>query len=143
MDRPSPSPKELDQMDIVLFDGVCNFCNGTINFLMDRDSSQRLKFAPLQSEAGQQLLRKHHLPTDDFKSFVFITQGKVYQQSTAALKIACILDGGWKALYGLIIVPAFLRNAVYALIARNRYRWFGKMDACRIPSPQERARFLS
>lgn len=138
----SDKTKQLEGLNIVLFDGVCNFCNSTINFLIDRDSDHQLKFAPLQSEAGQALLKEYDLPTEDFESFVYISQGKVYQKSTAALQIAKKLNGAWKMLYAFVVIPGFVRNAVYTLIARNRYKWFGKKEACRIPSPEERARFL-
>jgi predicted DCC family thiol-disulfide oxidoreductase YuxK len=135
--------EKLEELNVVLFDGVCNFCNGAINFLMDRDKSNQLRFAPLQSDAGQALLKKHNLPTSDFDSFVFITGGQVYRKSTAAVHIAKKLQGAWKALYGFVIVPRFIRDMVYSTIARNRYKWFGKQEACRIPTPEEKARFLA
>ena len=119
-------PENLPNLNIVLFDGVCNFCNGTINFLMDQDKKLKLKFAPLQSQTGQELLKKHDLPTEDFESFVYISSGRVFRKSTAALHIAKTLGGAWTLLFGLIIIPAIIRNALYSLIARNRYRWFGE-----------------
>lgn len=131
----------------ILFDGVCNFCNASINFIIDRDSKGIFKFAALQSEVGQELLKKFRLKTNDsesrtFDSIVAIDGYKVYQKSDAALEIARRMDGIWKIFYVFIIIPAFLRNPVYDLIARNRYRIFGRTDACRIPTPELKTRFL-
>jgi predicted DCC family thiol-disulfide oxidoreductase YuxK len=131
----------------ILFDGVCNFCNASINFIIDRDSKGIFKFAALQSEVGQELLKKFGLKTNDsesrtFDSIVAIDGYKVYQKSDATLEIARRMDGIWKIFYVFIIIPAFLRNPVYDLIARNRYRIFGRTDACRIPTPELKTRFL-
>lgn len=128
---------------VILFDGICNFCNGAINFTIKRDKKKQLKFAPLQSEAGQKLLKEYKLPANEFESFVFIENKKALTKSTAALSVCKYLKGAWPLCYGLIIIPAFIRNAVYDLIARNRYKWFGSKDACMIPKPDIRARFLT
>lgn len=127
---------------VILFDGVCNFCNTTINFIIDHDPKQRFRFASLQSDAGQQLLRQHHEPTTDFDSVILLKGGKVFHKSDAALEIALDLGGLWPLLYGFKIVPRFVRNALYDFVARNRYRWFGRLDACRLPTPELRGRFL-
>jgi predicted DCC family thiol-disulfide oxidoreductase YuxK len=127
---------------IVLFDGVCKFCNAGVNFLLDRDSRARLRFATLQSPAGQALLEKFGLPTRHFDTFALIQGERCFTRSTAALRVAWLLDPPWCWLYPLLLVPPFLRDWVYTLIARNRYRWFGKLDACRVPSPEVRSRFL-
>jgi predicted DCC family thiol-disulfide oxidoreductase YuxK len=127
----------------ILFDGVCNFCNASINFIIDRDSKSIFQFAALQSEVGQELLIKHHLKTTDFDTVILINdENKIYQKSDAALEIARNLDGFWKVLYAFKILPSFLRNPIYDLVARNRYRIFGRTDACRIPTPELKARFL-
>lgn len=131
----------------ILFDGVCNFCNASINFIIDRDSKGIFKFAALQSEVGQELLKKFGLKTNDsesrtFDSIVAIDGYKVYQKSDAALEIACRMDGIWKIFYVFKIIPTFLRNPVYDLVAKNRYRIFGRTDACRIPTPELKERFL-
>jgi predicted DCC family thiol-disulfide oxidoreductase YuxK len=131
----------------ILFDGVCNFCNASINFIIDRDSKGIFKFAALQSEVGQELLNKFGLKTSDsesrtFDSIVAIEGDKVYQKSDAALEIARRMDGIWKIFYVFKIIPAFLRNPVYDLIAKNRYQIFGRTDTCRIPTPELKARFL-
>jgi predicted DCC family thiol-disulfide oxidoreductase YuxK len=126
----------------ILFDGVCNFCNASINFMIDKDIKGIFKFAALQSEVGQELLKKFRLKTSDFDSIVAIEGDKVYQKSDAALEIARKMDGIWRIFYAFKIIPAFLRNPIYDLIARNRYRFFGRTDACRIPTPELKARFL-
>ncbi|MER0438323.1 thiol-disulfide oxidoreductase DCC family protein [Emticicia sp. W12TSBA100-4] len=131
----------------ILFDGVCNFCNASINFIIDRDSKGIFKFAALQSEIGQELLKEFGLKTSDsesrtFDSIVAIEGDKVYQKSDAALEIARRMDGIWKIFYVFKIIPTFLRNPIYDLVARNRYRIFGRTDACRIPTPELKARFL-
>ncbi len=127
---------------IVLFDGVCNFCNGTVNFLLRQDRQRRLRFAALQSEAGQELLKAHGMPTTEHGSFVLIEGTKAYTRSTAGLRLYRHLPWYWKWTQLFWIVPRPLRDAVYNWIARNRYKWFGKKDACMIPSPEMRERFL-
>lgn len=127
---------------VVLFDGVCNLCSSSVQFIINHDPKGYFKFASLQSEAGQALLQDHQLDTASLKSLVLLEQGKAYTHSTGALRIAKRLSGAWPLLYGFIIIPPFLRNAVYNLIARNRYRWFGKKEACWLPTPALRSRFL-
>ena len=126
----------------ILFDGVCNFCNASINFVIDRDSQKIFKFAALQSDVGQQILRENNFPQSEFDS-IFLTDGnKIYQKSDAALEIAKRLDGAWKVFYFFKIVPRFIRDFVYDLVAKNRYKIFGKTEACRIPTPELKERFL-
>lgn len=127
---------------IILFDGVCNFCNSTVNFVLQQDHRQLFRFAPLQSTASQQLLQKHRLPTQNFDSFILIENGKAYKGSTAALRLANHLPWYWKWTQLFWIVPRFIRDGIYKLIAKNRYRWFGKKDSCMIPLPHWRNRFL-
>lgn len=125
---------------IVLFDGVCNFCNNSINFIIKRDKKGYFKFAPLQSEIAQKLVGDKTKPMPE--SVILIENGKTYDRSSAALRIAKKLDGLWPLLYIFIILPKRLRDAVYNLIGRNRYKWFGKTEACTIPNPEVRSRFL-
>ncbi|WP_282034710.1 thiol-disulfide oxidoreductase DCC family protein [Metabacillus indicus] len=127
---------------ILLFDGVCNFCDGTVQFVLKHDKKEVFSFASLQSEAGQSLLRKHGLPLEDYDSFVYLDEGKVHTKSTAALRVLKELGGIYRALYLLIAVPKPIRDAGYMMIAKNRYRWFGKKDACTLPSKDVRKRFL-
>lgn len=131
-----------DPRYILLFDGVCHFCNGTVNFITDRDPKEKFVFAPLQSELAQQLLKEHQLPVDKMDTLVLIKGEKHWLRSSAALEITKNLKGLWPLLYFFVIIPPFLRNPVYNLVARNRYKWFGKLDACRLPTAAERKRFL-
>ena len=142
MSEPAPDP---GAHPVVLFDGVCNLCNGAVQFILDRDPAGTFRFASLQSERAAALLRAHGLepPAGDPESMVLIDGGRVYERSSAALRIARRLRGGWSLLYALVIVPRALRDAVYRVVARNRYRWFGKSDQCRVPTPELRARFLA
>ncbi len=127
---------------IVLFDGVCNLCNGAVQFIINRDREGRFSFASLQSAAGQAHLRQFGLATDAFDTFVLVEGGKAYTRSTAALRIARRLPGAWQLLYALMIVPRPLRDWMYGLVARNRYRLFGRRDSCMMPTPELRAKFL-
>lgn len=127
---------------VVFFDGVCNFCNYWVNFAIKRDKKKKLKFAPLQGETAKVVFQKQSLSTSTLSTVVFIEEGKVYTQSSAALRICRHLDGGWKLFYGLIVIPKFIRDAIYNVIAKNRYRWFGKTESCMIPTPEMKKRFL-
>ncbi len=127
---------------IVLFDGVCKFCNASVNFLLDHDAQQRLRFAALQSRTGQALLRRFGLRTTDFDTLVLVEGDRCSARSTAALRIASYLPPPWRYLEALLLLPAFLRDPAYDLLAGNRYRWFGRLDACRVPTPELRQRFL-
>lgn len=128
--------------NVILFDGICNFCNSSINFVMDRDKDDRFRFAALQSDSGVELQRKLGIDPEKIDSVVLV-QGKMhYHKSTAALRIAKIMGFPYNLLYILIIVPPFIRNIFYDIIAHYRYKWFGKKEACRIPTPEERAKFL-
>jgi predicted DCC family thiol-disulfide oxidoreductase YuxK len=128
---------------VILFDGVCNFCNGAVNFIIERDREGYFKFAPLQSEVGEKLLAENGIDEIETDSVVLIEDGKVYTHSTAALRIARRLDGAWKFAYGFVVVPRFVRNFFYRLFARYRYKMFGKQDACMLPTPEIRHRFLA
>lgn len=132
--------KVNDQPPIILFDGVCNLCAWAVRFIIERDPHALFRFAPLQSEAGQQLLAHHALERTSLDSFVLIEDGKAHTESTAALCVARHLSGAWPAFYPFIIMPRALRDPLYRFIARHRYRWFGKADSCLMPGL--RARFL-
>lgn len=127
---------------IVLFDGVCNLCNGAITFIIKRDKKDVFRYAPLQSKVGKELAAKHHIDLDKVDSIILVTEDKAYAKSTAALRIAKQLSKGWPLLAMFLILPKFLRDAVYDFIARNRYKWFGKKDACMIPTPELKRKFL-
>ena len=128
---------------IILFDGVCNLCNNSVQFVIKHDNENKFMFAALQSPTGQALLQQYNLPLQGFNSFVLIQNEIVFLKSTAALHVAKQLSGPVKLLYGFIIVPALIRNAVYNIIAKNRYKWFGKKDNCMIPTPALQSRFLN
>src|SRR5215204_7510095 len=113
---------------IILFDGVCNFCNSSVNFIIERDREGYFKFAPLQSEIGEKLLRENGVDKIETDSVVLIEDDKVYTHSTAALRVARKLEGGWKWFYAFIYMPRFIRDGAYKLFARYRYRLFGKKD---------------
>lgn len=127
---------------IVLFDGVCNFCNGSVNFVIERDATGYFKFAPLQSEIGQMLLDKYGIDKSETDSVILIEEEKAYTHSTAALRIARKLDGLWSFFYIFRFIPRVLRDFIYKLFAKYRYKLFGKKDACMMPTPEIRARFL-
>lgn len=126
---------------IVLFDGDCHFCDYSVQFIIKRDPKAIFTFASLQSEVGRKIQSRFHVP-QHIDSLLLITQDHVYYKSSAALHICKHLSGLWKLLYILILIPSPLRNWAYDLIAKNRYRWFGKKMQCNIPTPDERSRFL-
>ncbi len=131
-----------NQKHILLFDGVCNLCNSIVQFTIKRDPKGKFKFASLQSERGQSLLKQFGLPTDDFDSFIFIIGDKYFRKSSAGLHVLKELDGAWKVLYIFIIIPGPLRDFVYNIIAKTRYKIFGKRDTCMVPTPELKQRFL-
>ena len=127
---------------VLLFDGVCNLCEGSVQFVIRRDPHAQFRFAALQSEAARRILSDLGLPTDQVETMVLIEGGRALTRSTGALRVARRLSGLWPLLYGFIIVPRFIRDGVYSWIARNRYRWFGRKDHCLVPTPDLKARFL-
>jgi len=127
---------------LIIFDGVCNYCCGTVNLIIRRDPRSLFRFAPFQSEAAKRILEKFNYPADSLDSFVLIDGGKLYTKSEAGLRVQKLLGGLHTLLYAFIVVPAPLRDAVYDYIARNRYKWYGKKDECMIPSPDIKGRFL-
>lgn len=132
----------MENRAVILFDGVCNLCNGAVQFVIKHDTKAYYSFAALQSNYGQKLLKEHNLDVKDFDSFVLYENGKVYLKSTAALQLTKHLRFPFPLLYPLIILPAFLRNLVYDFVAKNRYAWFGKKESCMIPSPALKDRFI-
>ncbi len=128
---------------VLLFDGVCNLCNRAVAFIVRRDPAARVRFASLQSPAGRERLRAHGLPEDHIDSLVLIDQGQAWQRSDAALRVAGYLRPPWSWLRALRVLPRPLRDGLYRWIARHRYRWFGKREACMVPDDELRSRFLS
>jgi predicted DCC family thiol-disulfide oxidoreductase YuxK len=127
---------------VVLFDGVCKFCNDSVNFLIDRDSKERLRFAALQSATGQALLHKFGLSPSRIDTLVLVEGERCSVRSTAALRVTAYLDGWWWLCGMALFVPAFLRDHAYNVLASNRHRWFGTLQSCRVPTPELRRRFL-
>jgi len=132
----------MNGQPIILFDGVCNLCNSAVDFVVKRDKKSVIKFAALQSDAGERLLKEFSLPRDNFNSFVFVEGGISYTRSSAALKLCKYLTGLWPLMYGFIIVPKFIRDFIYKWVAKNRYKWFGKREQCMIPTQGLKNRFL-
>lgn len=126
---------------VILFDGVCNLCNRAVMFIIKHDPKDRFRFASLQSAAGIQLTRQYGIP-QTYGSVVLIENGRTYLRSTAALRIARKLNGAWPLFYSCMLVPAFIRDALYNWVARNRYRWFGSAGQCMRPTVRLRAKFL-
>lgn len=138
------APREVipDGKDIVLFDGVCNLCSASVQYIIKRDPRAKFQFASLQSPTGQELLKRYRLDQSVFHSIILIRGTKAIQQSDAALEIARSLTGGWPLFFGFKILPRFIRDAVYHWISKNRYRFFGKKDACWLPSAELKSRFI-
>ncbi|HVM86633.1 MAG TPA: thiol-disulfide oxidoreductase DCC family protein [Puia sp.] len=127
---------------IVLFDGVCNLCNRSVQFIIRHDKKNQFLFGSLQGRYGQECLKKFNMPSDTFNSFMLIEGDKIYSRSSGALRMLKYLGIGWQLFYGLIIIPKFIRDGVYNFIARHRYKWFGKKEECWVPTPELKARFL-
>ena len=128
---------------IILFDGVCNLCNATVNFVIKRDKNGVFRFAALQSEIGKELALEFNIDTSQSDSIILIDNEKCYIKSSAALHISKQLSGGYPLLFGFMIIPTFIRNWVYDFVARNRYQWYGKRESCMVPTKKMKEKFLS
>nr|WP_298789875.1 thiol-disulfide oxidoreductase DCC family protein [uncultured Allomuricauda sp.] len=134
---------DMGDKKIILFDGVCNLCNGAIQFIIKRDKKDTFRYAPLQSEIGEQLIAERAIDTSKVDSIILIEPGVAYfTKSDAALRIAQDFGGLWKALAIFTWIPKTFRDAIYDLVAKNRYKWFGRKDACMIPTPELQGKFL-
>lgn len=131
----------LGNKGVILFDGICNLCNASVQFIIKRDKGDYFRFAALQSETGKAIANKYDV-SDNASSVILIENEKKYIESTAALRIAKKLSGFWPLLYLFIIIPPPIRNELYRMIAKNRYRWFGKMEVCMTPSPEQTHKFI-
>ena len=134
-----------ERTTIVLFDGVCNLCSGTVRFLINRDPRAHFRFAALQSDAARRICAAHGVPVPTYSepdSIVVIADGRALERSDAALAIATQLPFPWRMLGVLRVLPRVLRDWAYRLVARNRYRWFGRTETCMVPTPELRARFI-
>ena len=127
---------------IILFDGVCNLCNSSVNFIIKHDKKKKFIFTSLQSDAAKEILLQFPSKKLSLDSIVLIENGIIYKKSTAALKILKHLNSGYKLLYFFIIIPDFIRDFVYNQVAKNRYKWFGISKNCMIPTKEIKSRFL-
>jgi predicted DCC family thiol-disulfide oxidoreductase YuxK len=128
---------------LILFDGVCNLCNGFVNFIIKRDKKGKIRFAPLQSEAAKNSLRAFGHYPEESDSVIYISGNKFFDKSSAVLNILKDLGKGWQLMFVFIVLPPFIRDLLYDLVAKNRYRIFGRRDACMIPTSEIRNRFIS
>jgi predicted DCC family thiol-disulfide oxidoreductase YuxK len=128
--------------DLLIFDGVCNLCVHSVKFILAHESDARLRFVPLQSRAGMRMMQRHGFSPEDVKTFVLVAGGKPYVKSDAAIRVAAFLRGPWKVLGAIRVFPRPVRDWVYDVVARNRYRWFGRTESCMVPTPELRARFI-
>jgi len=132
----------MNKDSVILFDGVCNLCNSSVNFIIDRDKKKLFRFASLQSDAGKELLKKYGSDSENLDSVVIVTNDKLYKKSSAALKIASMLPAPYPLISVFRIIPIYMRDKIYDYIAANRYKWFGKKDSCRMPDADLKSRFL-
>jgi predicted DCC family thiol-disulfide oxidoreductase YuxK len=151
---------QSSESTVVFFDGVCNLCNGVVNWLIDHDTNGMLQFAPLQGttfaefvgqrpEAKPVMLPADHAtdntsepPATDLSTIMLWHSGQLYSRSGAVVRTLAAMGGAWRLVFGLLVIPAFLRDSIYTFVARHRYEWFGKQDACRLPTPELKAKFL-
>lgn len=132
----------MNSEKIILFDGVCNLCNSTVQKVIENDAKNQFKFASLQSEFGQKFLEKNKLSKDEFNSMILVDGEKFYTRSDAALRIGKELKGLYKLSGLLFAFPKFIRNSVYDFVSRNRYKWFGKQESCWLPTPELKEKFI-
>ncbi|MEO6949519.1 MAG: thiol-disulfide oxidoreductase DCC family protein [Ginsengibacter sp.] len=133
----------MESRGIILFDGVCNLCNGAVNFVIKRDKKSVFKFAAIQSEEAKNLMMEGDFQSEDLKTFILLLNERFYTKSTAALKVCRYLSGLWPMLYWFMIIPKFIRDFIYNIISRNRYKWFGRKESCTIPTPELQSKFLN
>lgn len=136
------NPTENKSISIVLFDGYCNLCSKSVQFIIKRDKKDKFRFASLQEPVGKELKSICDEVKQKEDSIILIENGKCYSQSTAALRISKSLNALWPLAYGLIILPKFVRNSVYSVVAKNRYNWFGKMESCMVPTKELKNKFI-
>ena len=131
-----------NEKGIVLFDGVCHLCDAAVRFILKRERTAELKFAPLQSDSGKSLLEKYGYPPTYLDGLILIENKRAHDRSSACLRIAGKLNFPWRLLFPLLIIPKPLRDFIYGIIAALRYRWFGKKESCSLPKGEDQARFL-
>lgn len=139
---PAPDIAAAAATDVILFDGVCNLCQASVQFVIARDPSRRFRFAALQSDIGRRLLAAHDVAVPDLSSVILVADGRVHVKSSAALRVCRRLRGAWPLMAAFLVLPPFIRDAVYDVIGNRRYRWFGKKDVCWVPTADLGDRFL-
>ncbi len=125
-----------------MFDGVCNLCNGSVNFFITHDKKDIFRFAALQSDIGIEIQKRLNIDHENIDSFILIEDNRYFKKSTAALRVASMLGFPYSLLYPLLLIPPFIRNIVYDTVAKYRYKWFGRKEYCRVPTAEEKAKFL-
>jgi len=128
--------------NLILFDGVCNLCSALVEFVIRHDPAAKFRFAAIQSQVGREIFQSHGLDAADLQTFVFIAEGKLFLRSDAAIEVVSRFGRAWNICKLFRFVPRAFRNAIYSLIARNRYRWFGRKEVCMVPTPEIKERFL-
>jgi len=131
-----------DQKTIILFDGICNLCNGSVQFILKRDKNEKFLFASLQSDASKNILLQYNVKKITLDSIIIIEDGQVYDKSTAVLKISRHLNWPWTMFSIALHLPLSIRDSVYDFVGRNRYKWFGKKDSCTMMIPEYKNRFI-
>lgn len=129
-------------MKVILFDGVCNLCNGLVNWIIDHDTKNKFMFSSLQSTYGLNVVQQYHLTGNYMDTVVLLEDEKIFLRSEAVLRILKLLGYPYKLLYSGILFPRFVRDGIYNFVAKNRYSWFGKRETCRIPTPELKAKFI-
>ncbi|MDN3586932.1 DCC1-like thiol-disulfide oxidoreductase family protein [Pedobacter aquatilis] len=131
----------MNTQPVIFFDGVCNLCNASVQFVIKRDKHKHFQFTALQGKFAEEILPQSVFNSNQINSILLLEGGMIYQKSSAALRIAKKLNGFWPLIYGFIIVPRFIRDWVYDIIAKNRYKWWGKQESCWVPIPALKSRF--
>jgi len=126
---------------VIFFDGICNLCNASVQFAIKRDSKKVFRYTALQGVFAQSVLPEYNIDLTKINSILLLEDNRIYTKSSAALRVAKKLDGLWPLLYGLIIIPKFIRDWFYDIVAKNRYKWWGKQEFCWVPTPELKSRF--
>ncbi|MFN6077479.1 MAG: thiol-disulfide oxidoreductase DCC family protein [Fluviicola sp.] len=133
---------QINSNRIVYFDGVCNLCESSVQFIIRKNKKKNIQFASLQGSHGQAFLKENNFDTSEFSSLVYVENGKIYTKSSGALRITKQLKGLWPMMICFLIIPKFIRDGVYTYVAKNRYKWYGKKTSCWLPTPELKKRFL-
>ena len=128
--------------NLILFDGVCNLCSALVQFVIRHDRAANFRFTAIQSQVGKEIFQSHGLDPADLWTFVFISDGRMFLRSDAAIEVVSRFGSAWKVFRIFRFVPRMVRDWIYSIVARNRYRWFGRKEVCMIPTPEMKERFL-